>query len=87
MPDVDIDFFDRDNTLKLFKHTPASMIKDGKSEKHKTGVYFHAVRSKYMAAVHHNVYKTEGPNSVPMGTDFSREGVRILTVRWRRLGS
>ena len=43
MPDVDVDFFDRDNTLKLFKHTPASMIKDGKSEKHKTGVYFHAV--------------------------------------------
>ena len=43
MPDVDIDFYDRDNTLKLFKHTPASMIKDGKSEKHKTGVYFHAV--------------------------------------------
>ena len=43
MPDVDIDFFDRDNTLKLFKHTPASMIKDGKFEKHKTGVDFHAV--------------------------------------------
>ena len=43
MPDVDIDFFDRDNTLKFFKHTPASIIKDGKSEKHKTGVYFHAV--------------------------------------------
>ena len=43
MPDVDIDFFDRDGVLKLFKHTPASMIKEGKSEKHKTGVYFHAV--------------------------------------------
>ena len=43
MPDVDIDFFDRDGVLKLFKHTPASMIKDGKTEKHKTGVYFHAV--------------------------------------------
>ena len=43
MPDVDIDFYDRDNTLKLFKHTPASIIKEGKSEKHKTGVYFHAV--------------------------------------------
>ena len=43
MPDVDIDFYDRDNTLKLFKHTPASMIKEGKAEKHKTGVYFHAV--------------------------------------------
>jgi len=24
MPDVDIDFFDRDKALKLFKHTPAS---------------------------------------------------------------
>ena len=43
MPDVDIDFFDRDGTLRLFKHTPAAMIKNGKAEKHKTGVYFHAV--------------------------------------------
>ena len=43
MPDVDIDFFDRDGVLKLFKHTPASIIKDGRTEKHKTGVYFHAV--------------------------------------------
>ena len=43
MPDVDIDFFDRDNTLKLFKHTPASMIRGDKTEKHKTGVYFHAI--------------------------------------------
>ena len=43
MPDRDIDFFDRDRTLKLFKHAPASMIKDNKIEKHKTGVYFHAV--------------------------------------------
>ena len=43
MPDVDIDFFDRDNTLKLFKHTPATIIKEDKTEKHKTGVYFHAI--------------------------------------------
>ena len=43
MPDVDIDFFDRDGVLKLFKHTPATMIKGDKTEKHKTGVYFHAV--------------------------------------------
>jgi hypothetical protein len=43
MPDVDIDFFDRDGVLKLFKHTPATIIKDEKIEKHKTGVYFHAV--------------------------------------------
>ena len=43
MPDVDIDFFDRDGVLKLFKHTPATIIKNDKVEKHKTGVYFHAV--------------------------------------------
>ena len=43
MPDVDIDFFDRDGVLKLFKHTPATIEKDDKVEKHKTGVYFHAV--------------------------------------------
>ena len=45
MPDVDIDFFDRDGVLKLFKHTPASIIKNDKIEKHKTGVYFHAIPS------------------------------------------
>ena len=45
MPDVDIEFFDRDGVLKLFKHTPASIIKDNKIEKHKTGVYFHAIPS------------------------------------------
>ena len=43
MPDVDIDFYDRDGVLKLFKHTPATIEKDNKVEKHKTGVYFHAV--------------------------------------------
>ena len=43
MPDVDIDFFDRDGVLKLFKHSPASIIKDDEITKHKTGVYFHAV--------------------------------------------
>ena len=41
MPDVDIDFFDREQALKLFKHTPASIIKHDTIEKHKTGVYFH----------------------------------------------
>ncbi len=43
MPDVDIDFIDRDEVLKLFKHTPASIIKEDKIEKHKTGVYFHNI--------------------------------------------
>jgi DNA polymerase III alpha subunit len=39
--DVDIDFADREQVLKLLDHTPA-MIKDGtKEKKHNTGVYFH----------------------------------------------
>jgi hypothetical protein len=53
MPDVDIDFFDRDGTLKLFKHTPASMIKGDKTEKHKTGVYFHAIPEHRSPDMHH----------------------------------
>ena len=32
MPDVDIDFFDRDGVLKLFKHAPASIIIEEKIE-------------------------------------------------------
>jgi hypothetical protein len=43
MPDIDIDFFDRDQALKLFPHTPSSIIKEDECEKHKTGVYFHSV--------------------------------------------
>jgi len=43
MPDVDIDFYDREKALKLFKHTPASIIKNDEIEKHKTGVYFHSI--------------------------------------------
>ena len=43
MPDVDIDFANRDHALKLFKHVPASIIKDEEIEKHKTGVYFQEV--------------------------------------------
>lgn len=41
MPDVDIDFFDREKALKLFKHVPATIMKDDNLEKHKTGIYFH----------------------------------------------
>lgn len=43
MPDIDIDFLDRDEALKLFKHIKASRIDDGKLVKHNTGVYLHEV--------------------------------------------
>ena len=43
MPDIDIDFVDRDSALDLFRHIRASRIDSGQMVKHNTGVYFHAV--------------------------------------------
>ena len=43
MPDIDIDFVDREQALKLFTHTPASRLDNGKIVKHNTGVYLHEV--------------------------------------------
>jgi hypothetical protein len=43
MPDIDIDFVDRDSALDLFKHIKASRTDDGKLVKHNTGVYLHKV--------------------------------------------
>lgn len=39
MPDIDIDFADRDKILKLIKHVPARLD----NRKHNTGVYTHRV--------------------------------------------
>ena len=43
MPDIDIDFVDRDHALKLFEHTVASRNDNGRLVKHNTGVYLHEV--------------------------------------------
>jgi hypothetical protein len=43
MPDIDIDFLDRDQAVKLFKHIPASRKDGAKLVKHNTGVYLHEV--------------------------------------------
>ena len=43
MPDIDIDFIDRDQALKLFEHIPASRKDHDKLVKHNTGVYLHSV--------------------------------------------
>jgi hypothetical protein len=43
MPDIDIDFVDRDQALKLFEHIPASRLDNQRLVKHNTGVYLHAV--------------------------------------------
>jgi DNA polymerase III alpha subunit len=43
MPDIDIDFLDREQALALFKHVRASRVDDNKLVKHNTGVYLHEV--------------------------------------------
>jgi DNA polymerase III alpha subunit len=43
MPDIDIDFIDRENALSHFKHIRARREDDGKILKHNTGVYMHEV--------------------------------------------
>ena len=43
MPDIDIDFLDREQALQLFKHVGASRVDNNKLVKHNTGVYMHEV--------------------------------------------
>ena len=39
MPDIDIDFFNRDDALKHIKHIVATRIEDEEFKKHNTGIY------------------------------------------------
>ena len=39
MPDIDIDFLDRTDALKIIKHVPAAIKENGTFKKHNTGVY------------------------------------------------
>lgn len=41
--DVDIDFADRNAALSSLSHIPACIVRNGRLDKHNTGVYFHAV--------------------------------------------
>ncbi len=43
MPDIDIDFLDREKALSLFNYVTASRNENGKLLKHNTGVYLHEV--------------------------------------------
>ena len=43
MPDIDLDFYDREKVLSLIKHVPASRIENGTFKKHNSGVYCHAI--------------------------------------------
>ena len=43
MPDIDIDFFDRDQALDVIKHVKASRYDDGKLVPHNTGIYLQTI--------------------------------------------
>lgn len=43
MPDIDIDFYDRERALKLIKHVPAARVEDSQIKKHNTGVYLQEI--------------------------------------------
>lgn len=43
MPDIDIDFADRDKILSMIRHVPASRLDNGTFKKHNTGVYCHSI--------------------------------------------
>ena len=43
LPDVDIDFSNRDKAVELLGGIPASIIKDDKATKHNTGMYYHDI--------------------------------------------
>jgi len=43
MPDIDIDFTDRDKALEFFNYVSASRTDNGKLVRHNTGIYFHEV--------------------------------------------
>jgi DNA polymerase III alpha subunit len=43
LPDIDIDFYDREDALKFIKHIPASRIENNQIKKHNTGVYLQEI--------------------------------------------
>lgn len=43
MPDIDIDFYNRDSALDIIKHIPASRLENNEYKKHNTGVYLQEI--------------------------------------------
>ena len=59
MPDIDIDFADRNNVLDKIKHVPAAIVdKDGTFKKHNTGVYCTAIPNNPLTGTASIDYKT-----------------------------
>lgn len=59
MPDIDIDFADRQKALGVVKTIPASIVdKDGSIKKHNTGVYCHSIPYNPITGLSSIEYKT-----------------------------
>jgi DNA polymerase III alpha subunit len=58
MPDIDIDFEDRNKALGVIKHIKASRVERGSLVPHNTGVYLHSVpvdAAQNICSVDHNI--------------------------------
>jgi hypothetical protein len=61
--DIDIDFANRDDVLKLIQHTPARQIVDGKVRRHNSGVYVTAIPTdpvNHCAAIDYETAEARG---------------------------
>lgn len=56
--DIDIDFADRDAVLKLIKHVPAAMDRNGEWVKHNTGVYVNPIPADPFTSIANIDYQT-----------------------------
>jgi DNA polymerase III alpha subunit len=74
MPDIDIDFLDREEALRLFKHAKASRVDNGKLVKHNTGVYLHEVPVNAEAGVCSTPYDQAEENGY-FKIDFLNVGI------------
>lgn len=58
MFDIDIDVGNRENLLKLIKHTPASIHRDGIIAKHNTGIYANPIPADPLTGLSNIDYQT-----------------------------
>ena len=56
--DIDIDFGSRDDILKLIKHVPAMMNRDGEAVRHNTGVYVNPIPHNPITGLSNIDYET-----------------------------
>lgn len=77
--DIDIDFADRNKALSLLEHVPASIVRNGKVDKHNTGVYFQRVpRDPFTgtASLHYELAEENGWYKVDLLNVWVYERIR-----------